>query len=182
MGENRRKRTAIFWMKEFAFYALLIIFIVGAALIRMGKDGIPVVFGGYSAFTVLTSSMEAEIPKGSLVVTKKVDSQTLQIGDDITYMANRTTTITHRIVGIIENYENTGYRAFETKGIMNESPDKLPVLEVNIVGRVIFHNLTLGLIAAFISRYWFYLVVLLVLFGGFLTALKNVFQKERTEK
>ena len=47
--------------------------------------------------------------------------------------------IRDRIVGIIENYENTGQRAFTTQGIMNAQPDKQPVPAVNVVGKVVFH-------------------------------------------
>ena len=64
---------------------------------------------------------------------------TLQIGDDITYMANQTTSVTHRIVGIMENYENTGQRAFEAQGVMNSEPDRQPVPAVNVVGKVVYH-------------------------------------------
>ncbi|MFQ9798525.1 MAG: signal peptidase I [Clostridia bacterium] len=116
------------------FYLVLIAVVVGVLFIS-GKESGPKSFAGYSAFTVLSGSMESEIPKGSLVVTKQVDPSELQIGDDITYLSNPTTTITHRIVGITENYADTGQRAFTTQGVMNSAPDKQPVPAANVVGR-----------------------------------------------
>ena len=114
--------------------------IVAALFVRTTSDGAPRSLAGYSGMIVLTESMQSEIPKGSLVIAQQVDPETLQIGDDITYMANQTTSVTHRIVGINENYENTGQRAFQTQGIMNDQPDSQPVPAVNVVGKVVFHS------------------------------------------
>lgn len=150
------------------FYGALVFLIAAALLIRTTSTGAPKSFAGYSGMIVLTESMQSEIPKGSLVIAKTVDAKTLQIGDDITYMANQTTSVTHRIVGIMEDYENTGQRAFWTQGIMNAQQDSQPVPAVNVVGKVVFHSEVLGVIANFIRSYWplllFFLVVGVVLF------------------
>ena len=42
-------------------------------------------FGGYSFFRVITGSMEPEIPVGTLILTKEVDINTLNIGDIISF-------------------------------------------------------------------------------------------------
>ena len=122
--------------------------------------------------------MQSEIPKGSLVIAQQVDPETLEIGDDITFMANQTTTVTHRIIGIIEDYEGTGQRAFETQGIMNDEPDAQPVPAVNVVGKVIFHSLVLGYIASFIGNYWPFLLFALAVVIGLIIALKRIYKKE----
>ena len=101
------------------FYGVMLALVVGVFVLRSGSGGAPVSFAGYTAQIVLTSSMEEVIPKGSLVISKQVDSSTLQIGDDITYLVSQTTTITHRIIGITERYEDTGQRGFQTQGVMN---------------------------------------------------------------
>ena len=134
-----------------------------------------------SAFTVLSGSMESEIPKGSLVVTKQVDPSELQIGDDITYLSNPTTTITHRIVGITENYADTGQRAFTTQGVMNSAPDKQPVPAANVVGKVMYHSLFVGRAVSFLKEHWLVLLVLAVLLLGLLRALKVAFGKDGTD-
>ena len=122
--------------------------------------------------------MQAEIPKGSLVIAQQVDPKTLQIGDDITFMANPTTTVTHRIIGIIEDYEDTGQRAFQTQGIMNDEPDAQPVPAVNVVGKVIFHSEVLGQIAGFMGQYWLFILFAAAVVIGLTVILKRIYQKE----
>ncbi len=140
-------------------------------------NGAPNSIAGFSAFTVLSSSMESEIPKGSLVITKRIDPNELKVGDDITYMNSPTTTITHRIVDVIEEYDEFGDRAFKTKGIMNDSPDKLPVPAANVVGKVIFHNYELGQVVEFVSQYWYIIIIFFILFFGFYALIKKLFLK-----
>ncbi len=177
----RKQKKQIIW--DVLFYVVLVFFVVGVFLAKgTGGDGQVRTIAGYSAFTVLSSSMEREIPKGSLVITKHVDPGTLRIGDDITYMANQTTTVTHRIIGIIEEYEDTGGRAFETKGIMNENPDKKPVMAVNVVGKVIYHNLTLGKVRDFICDYWAVILFLMVLVGALFRVLRVLLGREKRER
>lgn len=79
--------------------------------------------------------------KAAPVVSRRTDPSTLEIGDDITFMTGETTTVTHRIIGIVENYADTGQRAFQTQGVMNRTPDSQLVPAVNVVGKVVFHSL-----------------------------------------
>lgn len=168
--------------KDVAFYAVLVALVIGVLVFKGSGNGTPTSFAGYSAFTVLSESMQSEIPKGSLVITKQVEPQSLNIGDDITYMNGPDTTVTHRIVGIIEQYQDTGQRAFITKGIMNSDPDKNPVPAVNIVGKVVFHDYTLGQILGFIQQYWYFIILFLILFAGFFVAIRKLFEKSDNPK
>ena len=137
VSEKQKKKKAFLW-GDLLFYGVLIALIAGVVLLSgSGKQG-PRSFGGFTMQTVLTSSMESEFPKGSLVISRHTDPNTLQIGDDITFMASETTTISHRIIGIVENYADTGQRAFQTQGVMNAAPDSELVPAVNVVGKVIF--------------------------------------------
>lgn len=176
----KRKRIAL--IGEIFFYSLLVALILGAFLIRSSSNGRPISMAGYSAFTVLTSSMESEIPKGSLVITKTVEPETLKIGDDITYMSGPTSTITHRIIGITEKYLDTNERAFETQGVMNASPDKEPVPAVNVVGKVVYHSETLGQIATFTSKNWPFLIFILIVSIALFTILKKVLRSDNQSK
>ncbi len=160
---------------EIVFYLFLIAAVFG--IFTLKGNGAPNSIAGFSAFTVLSSSMESEIPKGSLVITKRIDPNELKVGDDITYMNSPTTTITHRIVDVIEEYDEFGDRAFKTKGIMNDSPDKLPVPAANVVGKVIFHNYELGQVVEFVSQYWYIIIIFFILFFGFYALIKKLFLK-----
>lgn len=174
----KKKKKKFFWVGEIIFYSILICIILGAFLIKSNSGGRPTSFAGYSMFTVLTGSMQSEIPKGSLVITKNVDPETLKIGDDITYMANSTTTITHRIITIVEKYQETGKRAFETQGIMNSKPDKNLVPASNVVGKVVFHSKFLGDMATFIGKNWLFIIFVFAVIVIVCTVLKKVLNEE----
>ena len=92
----------------------------------------------YSFFNVLTSSMQGEIPKGSLILVHQTDPQELEVGDNITFMRGWKTSITHKIEEIYENYQTSGARGFQTKGVNNMNADTEIVHEDNVVGKVVF--------------------------------------------
>lgn len=155
--------------------------VIATLAISMSGASAPKAFGGYSAFVVLTGSMEEVIPKGSLVVTKSVDPKELQIGDDITYMVSETTTVTHRIIGIEEDYLNTGRRAFCTQGVMNTEPDQNPVAAVNVVGKVIWHNKLLGTVVSYGQANWPLLLFLIAILLIFVKVVELILRKEPEE-
>ena len=103
-------------------------------------------------------------------------------------MVSETSSITHRIIGITENYLNTGQRAFETQGVMNETPDKDPVVAANVVGQVIFCSKPLGEAATFVSNNWPILLFFIVVLSGLMAFLRWNFrrdegrEKKRTDK
>jgi len=174
----QRQRRGI--LRDILFYVALAAVVVAVFLFRSAAGGAPVTFMGFSAMRVLTASMQAEIPQGSLIITRSVDPDSLEIGDDITYLAGEATTITHRIVGISENFNGSGERAFVTQGIMNETPDELRVPAANVVGKVIFHNLFLGRLLNFVHENWGWLAIMLILFIGLYESLKIVFKESGT--
>lgn len=174
----KKKRHRV--LSDLLFYVVLAAFVLGVFLIRGAGDGAPVTFMGFSAMRVLTASMGEEIPQGSLIITRHLDPTELKIGDDITYLAGKDTTITHRIIEITEHYGDTGERAFVTQGVANPEPDSLYVLAANVVGKVIFHNLALGKALYFIREHWVWLLIFLGLLLGLYESLRIVFQESGT--
>lgn len=162
-------------IKDILFYIVLISILILMFSLKSIRSGAPVSVFGVSLHTVLTSSMEDEIPKGSFVVTYHVDPGTLNIGDDITFMRDEDTSVTHRIIGITENYANTGQRGFETQGVNNSQPDKDIVAAVNVVGKVVYHNYIIGIVIQFINQYWYFVIPLFVLGYALIKSLKNLF-------
>lgn len=172
--KTKEKSKARAILSEIGFYFMLILIVLTVFIVKgSGEAGAPRSIAGYSAFTVLTGSMQRDIPKDSLVITKTVDPDELQVGDDITFMSSETTTVTHRIVDIEENHDNTGQRYFTTQGIMNPEPDAEPVSEVNLVGKVVYHSYILGVIFKFIRNFWLWIIIIGVLLFGFFSALKG---------
>jgi signal peptidase len=136
--------------------------------LTFGSSGIRNVFG-YSIYTVLTDSMQREIPQGSLIVVRKTEPEDIQVGDDITFFMDRDTTKTHRVTRVFEDYEGSGERGFETQGLENPLPDPGIVYAANVVGRVIFHAAGVGDALAWIGNRWVpaaaLLAGLIVLYG-----------------
>ena len=115
-------------------------------------------FGGYSFFRVVTGSMEPEIPIGALIISKKVDIDTLEIGDIVCFRSEMYEiygqSITHRVIDIAKDADGT--TKLLTKGDFNLSADPLYVTERNLIGKVVWwseqNNLFSDLIAFFSNR------------------------------
>ena len=127
---KRRKRLSN------ALFYLAIVLVVIAAFVFKGNSKDSFQFLGYSGFTVLTGSMQREIPQGSLVLTKEIDPSDIYVGDDLTYIRSDNAMVTHRVIGIIDNHEGTGKRGFQTQGLENLEPDPDIVIADNVIGKV----------------------------------------------
>lgn len=174
--EKPKKKKSLFG--DLLFYGVLIALIVGTVILTGNGEQGPRSFAGFTAQTVLTSSMEDVYPKGALVVSRRTDPNTLEIGDDITFMTSETTTITHRIIGIVENYADTGQRAFQTQGVMNQAPDSQLVPAVNVVGKVVFHSYAAGKVVNFLKSSWPLLLFFLVLLAVLVRVLRYIYRKD----
>ena len=104
-------------------------------------------FLGYKPFIVLSGSMEPEFYSGDLVLVKEVATNTLQVGDVISYREGNSV-ITHRIVEITES---TSGRKFTTKGDNNNVNDRNQVLESMVEGQYLLHVSKLGNFAIFMQ-------------------------------
>ena len=78
---------------------------------------------GATPYTVLTGSMRPTMPPGTLVVSKPVDPDTLQVGDVVTVQlkSGRAVYVTHRISAVKHRLDGT--TRFETKGDANDVAD-----------------------------------------------------------
>jgi len=160
------------------FYGFLSAVIASAFIVSRG-DKKPIF--GYSFMNVLTWSMQSEIPQGSLVLIKDIDLDSIEIGDDITFMKDSETSVTHRVIGITENFEDSGQRGFETQGIENDTPDFEIVLAVNVVGKVVAHIPKIGNGLSWLREH---LALAMLFAAGFIlliVLLKGAFKKSPTE-
>ena len=147
------------------FYLVMTFIIILVYLFanNQAESGPPRNFFGYSPMTILTTSMQSVLPKDSLIITKYVDPDSLVIGDDITFLLENNTTMTHRIIDIQENIEGTRERGFKTQGVDNPLPDEDIVYGPNVVGKVIYNSLLLGQMLLLIRENLIIVFILLVL-------------------
>ena len=163
--KTKKKKNLLSVISDILFYSAIIT-ILFSILTSGPNNGAPKTIMGYSYFTVLTSSMQNEIPRGSFIlVNDRIDPQELKVGDNITYMRDSTTSITHKIIDIYENYDDSGERGFQTKGVNNADPDKDIVFAVNVVGKVIFHIPKVG---AVIDSLKANIYIVFIVFGLFI--------------
>ena len=146
-GRSRqKKRRGVLTTISDVLFSLTIITILVFILNSGSSNRGPKTFFGHSYFSVQTSSMQDEIPKGSFILVKHTDPRALEVGDNITFMHDKTTSWTHKIDGIIEDDNNSGTRAFRTRGVNNANADKDVVKEDDVVGKVVLVIPKLGAI------------------------------------
>lgn len=122
---------------------VLVVLIVLCAVFLMGSR-----IMGYRVFTVISGSMEPEYSVGDLLYVKAVDVNSIEVGDDITFILNEDLVVaTHRVVRV--DAEN---QHFYTKGLANEIEDSEPVHFNNVIGVPQFSIPKLGYISNFIQN------------------------------
>lgn len=130
------KKNGIFSLISDALFYLALLVIILSIFSSGLNSGAPKSAFGYAFFTVVSRSMQDEIPKGSFILVKQ--TKDIEVGDTITFMRDFSTSVTHKVIAVYENYENTGFKGFQTKGVNNLNPDATIVHELNVVGKVIF--------------------------------------------
>ena len=105
-------------------------------------------------YEIATSSMEPSLKLGSAVIAIKINKMSgLKTGDIIVYKTPQIPNlITHRIINI---YSFHNKNLFITKGDNNTFEDPYPIIESEIIGKVILVIPYLGLITRTISSYKF---------------------------
>lgn len=107
---------------------------------------------GLQVYTVISGSMEPNYHLGSIIYVKKVEPQTLQKGDVITFMLSENTIATHRIVEVIPDENDPTVVRFRTKGDANQIEDSNPVHCKNVLGRVVGTIPYLGYVSDFVQH------------------------------
>lgn len=137
---------------------LLILLITVLALQRFSNNEIAV--GGFRIFNVATGSMVPKYNVGDVLIIKEVDPDSLEVGDDITYLGKVDTfknrVVTHQIVRIDET---VGGRIFHTKGIANDTEDP-QITSEQIYGKVIYKCVVISLLTKLMNNLTaFYIIV-----------------------
>lgn len=84
---------------------------------------------------VLTDSMYPQIKSGDLIFCRTVDADKVEVGDVISFFdpsGNGSSVVTHEVIEIIGDGSTVSFR---TKGINNNTEDKVAVPSANLVGK-----------------------------------------------
>ncbi|WP_182526644.1 signal peptidase I [Nocardioides dongkuii] len=79
---------------------------------------------GATPYTVLTGSMEPNLPPGTLIVTEQVPAQDIEIGEVVTFQieSGKPQVVTHRVIATRQDRD--GRPEFLTQGDANPIPDQ----------------------------------------------------------
>ena len=164
---------------------LIPILIVNCTLLiksYVNKDEIPN-FGGILPLIVLTDSMYPDIHSGDLIICHTIDAADVDEDDVISFYdpaGKGTAVVTHKVVDIIEE---DGKRSFKTKGVNNNTEDRLPVPAENVIAKytgirfpgagsfAIFMQSTTGLIVC--------VVLPIILFVGYDVIRRRLYEKSK---
>ena len=130
---EHRKAGPLRMIGRGAAYVLLLV----AALAALVMIVVPLATGSQT-YTVLTNSMAPKYAPGTFLVVKPTPFASLQVGDIITYQieSGKQGVISHRIVAV--GTTQSGERMLTTKGDNNSLEDANPVLEVQVMGKLLY--------------------------------------------
>lgn len=143
---------------------------------------------GATPMTVLTGSMEPNLPPGTLVIIKPTPTRDIRLGDVITYRITPTEpgVVTHRVTAITDSA--TGGQSFTTKGDNNEVADANPVKSTQVVGKLWYSIPWIGYVNNLVgsNRAWLVPVIAgaLLLYAGYLgtSGIATLAKKRRLAK
>lgn len=177
-------QSASNWVVIIACVVLIPVLIINLSIMFQAKtneDVVPSVFG-YKPFMVLSGSMETEIRKGDLIITKIVDPSALQVDDVIAFRDAAGTVTTHRIIDVVVK---DGETYFITKGDNNSSQDRNLVELKDVEGIYIGRIPGIGSIMKKLSEPMTIVVIAFIItiaFGiGFMISTKKRQEIERKE-
>lgn len=115
---------------------------------------------GYKVFNIISGSMEPNLNIGDIVIIKEIKTENIEKGDIITFRQEESA-ITHRVVDIVKENENTYY---QTKGDNNNANDDVLVSNKDIEGIYVFRIPKLGIIISNIRNTTSIIIIVLVLY------------------
>lgn len=141
-------------------------------------------FFGFSLQRVSSDSMEPALDSGEIVIVKKVDPSTLELGDVIAYRANKGIyqgeRVTHQISK--EPYEKDGVYYFTTRGIKPEAVDDPEISEEQVIGEVLYKIPFAGTLFDFFTEWYGVAAFAVILFIIFSNEIIGVFNKLTQKK
>lgn len=106
---------------------------------------------GATPYTVLTGSMEPDLPPGSLVVVRPVPADEIGVGSVVTYQleSGKPVFVTHRVVS--QGVGDDGQPIFQTQGDANDSPDATWIRPLQVRGEAWYAVPYVGYLSELIS-------------------------------
>lgn len=133
-------------LKKAGSVIITILFVIGIAIAALVVAG---PFFGFRTNIVLSGSMEPAIGTGSVIITRPVAPDHIQMGDIIIFSSGSGRFLTtHRVIGI----ERTPELRFITKGDANQDKDPAPIPSDQVLGKLLVVIPSLGFLISYIRN------------------------------
>lgn len=162
--KNKISENIIFKIAKFFLYVFIVILLFVVVIQKVSNNTISL--GGYRLFMVVSESMKEEYEVGSILLSKEVEEDELEVGDNVVYLGKSSNLkgliITHKIVDI---EEKEGVKQFTTKGTSNAVEDPKITYD-QIYGKIIYKTVVLSFIGRLllnnITYFFFFSIVAIV--------------------
>lgn len=148
---------------NFISIAVIVAALMVLLSVLVTRNGQAPSFLGYSAFRVMSGSMEPTLPTNTMIVVKQVPPEEIEVGDVITFISSDPSlggsVNTHRVTAIAEE---GGERVFTTKGDANYIDDKYPVKGTELIGVLVYSSVALGTVVRLASNPIIFVPLILV--------------------
>jgi signal peptidase I len=176
--DNKFLRFIYGFIKTIIWIVLLAIVVV--VFIQRFFDNTNVSINGLRIFNVATGSMYPEYKIGDIIITKEVDEDEINVGDNVTYLGEKLDLagliITHKVVN---KEEKDGEVIFTTKGVASEIEDP-KITYSQIYGKVIYKTVVLSYLSKLLTNKVAYYTIFMVL--GIITSIEissSIFAKKK---
>ncbi len=140
--KDKLEEKVLFKIFRAILYVVVVVMLILIGVQRFSDNNIAV--GGFRVFMVVSESMKKSYDIGDILVSKKVPTSDIKVGDDVTYKGEkgnlRGLIITHRV---IKKEEKDGHTVFVTKGTSNSIADP-EINESQIYGKVVYKTIFLS--------------------------------------
>ena len=156
------KKAASIVVSVIMWIVILVAALFAFTTLATKDDGSVSSFAGFTPLTVQSESMAPTFDENDLIIIKKSDPATLQVGDIVTFhtiIDNQYALNTHRIVSI---NQVDGLNSYTTKGDNNEFADQHVIADGDIVGKYVGKIPYMGKVISFLSTTWGFLIVIVL--------------------
>lgn len=143
------------------FLYILVVMLLAVIIVQKVSNN-TISVGGVRVFMVVSESMKDEYNIGDILISKHVNEDEINVGDNVTYLGEKSNLkgliITHKV---IKRDEREGKVYFVTKGIANIAEDP-EITYDQIYGKVVYRTIFLSLIAKLMNNQLSYYLLFII--------------------
>ena len=163
-------------------FVLVVLMLVVVVMQRVTNNNITI--GGVRMFSVATGSMIPVYDIGDILISKEVEPNEIEVGDDLVYMGKEGSfkgrVVTHRVISI-ELQEDGNYKIV-TKGVANNLEDP-EIDQTQVYGKIIYKVHILSFLGKLVRNvYCFYFLIFIPVAILIYRNIKNLMSVGRVEE